>query len=85
MRQAIVTKYFGPTNTRGSRIKATAQAGSVVVPWDHSLGIDENHDRAANALLKKLGWHETIRTASLCGGQLPDGTYAFVIVDRGAK
>lgn len=26
--QAIETKYLGPTNTRGSRIKASAQAGS---------------------------------------------------------
>ena len=26
MRQAIVTKYLGPTNTRGSRVKATAAA-----------------------------------------------------------
>lgn len=85
MRQAILAKYLGPTNARGARIKATAQAGSITVPWDHALGSEENYARAANALLKKLGWHETMRTSRLCGGQLPDGSYAFVIVDGGAK
>jgi hypothetical protein len=35
--QAIETKYMGPTNTRGSRIKATAAAGSVMVPFDYQL------------------------------------------------
>jgi hypothetical protein len=29
MRQAITTKYIGPTNNHGARIKAQASAGSV--------------------------------------------------------
>jgi len=56
MRQAIVTKFFGPTNTRGSRIKATCGAGSLYHSWDYSLGSDANHDAAAKALATKLGW-----------------------------
>lgn len=56
MRQAIITKYFGPTNSRGARIKATCQAGSITVPWDFSLGVDANHDAAAEALATKLDW-----------------------------
>ena len=55
-RQAIETKYLGPTNHRGGRIKASAQAGSITIPWDHALNTDNNHDMAAIALLKKLGW-----------------------------
>lgn len=35
--QAIRTKYYGPTNFRGSRIKAEAQAGSRWMEWDHAL------------------------------------------------
>ncbi len=54
--QAIVTKYLGPTNTRGSRVKATCNAGSVTVSWDHALNIDENHEAAFRALVDKLGW-----------------------------
>jgi hypothetical protein len=42
MRQAIVTKFLGPTDHRGSRIKATAEAGSITVSWDHGLGVEEN-------------------------------------------
>lgn len=57
MRQAIETKYLGPTNSRGARVKATAQAGSVTLSWDNSLNADENHGRAAVALADKFGWY----------------------------
>ena len=49
--QAIETKYMGPTNTRGSRIKATAAAGSIMVPFDYQLNPDGNHKAAADALI----------------------------------
>jgi hypothetical protein len=55
-RQAIETKYIGPSNVRGARIKASAQAGSVYVPYDHSLNTDDNHAKAAQALADKWGW-----------------------------
>lgn len=63
-RVAITTKFFGPTNTRGSRIKAQrADAGtggvgniSVTVPYDHALGHYENHAAAVEALVKHLDW-----------------------------
>lgn len=56
--QAIETKYLGPTNTRGGRIKATSDAGSMTVPWDYSLGVQDNHRAAAAALVAKLGWQD---------------------------
>jgi hypothetical protein len=56
MRQAIETKYLGPTNHRGSRVKATSQAGSITVSWDDALDVNDNHRAAAKALAKKLGW-----------------------------
>jgi|GEM_PF-2338241 hypothetical protein len=59
---AIKTKFIGPSNTRGSRVKAeTCEAlrehrRSVTLSWDHSLDGQGNHARAAEALAKKLGW-----------------------------
>jgi len=57
MRQSITTKYLGPTNTRGSRCKATTSSGvSLIVDWDDALNSDENHLAAAKALAVKLRW-----------------------------
>lgn len=70
MSASIFTKYFGPTNTRGSRVKATASngAGSMSVPWDYGLNVDQNHDAAAKALAKKLGWHGRVSRGGGPGG-----------------
>lgn len=67
--QAIVTKYHGPTDHRGSRVTARAQAGRVTVHWDHALDSQANHDAAALALCRKFDWRGT-----LAEGALPDGT-----------
>lgn len=40
MRQAITTKYIGPTKHRGSRVVARAQAGEVTLAWDDALDIE---------------------------------------------
>lgn len=53
--QAIETKYLGPTNTKGSRIKASAQAGSVTVGYEHR-SLEKEHDEALRALVTKLEW-----------------------------
>lgn len=74
MFQAITTKYIGPSNTRGSRIKATAAAGSVTIEYDDGLNSAANHSKAAEALAVKYGW----RGNWLMGG-MPEGTgYCFV-------
>jgi len=79
MRQAIETKYLGPTNYRGGRIRASAQAGSVTVPYDHALGVDENHTHAARVLLRKKGW-----TGHLIGGGNARGTgNCYVVLPSG--
>ena len=73
--QAITTKFIGPTNTRGSRIKASAYAGTITVAYDHSLNNDENHCVAAVALCEKIGWIGADALISAC---LPKGGYVFV-------
>lgn len=71
--QAITTKYLGPTNFRGSRVKAMCQAGSLILNWDDALDTNPNHDRAAIALRNKLGWDKDCY-GRLYRGVLPDGT-----------
>ena len=55
----ITTKYFGPTNHKGSRVKATMELYtndkvSVVVCWDYEGDEHRTHDKAALALLAKI-------------------------------
>lgn len=73
MRQAILTRFLGPTDRRASRVKASAEAGSRTIAWDHRLGIEENHARAAEMLALKLGWSGTWH-----GGGMPGSGYCFV-------
>jgi hypothetical protein len=52
--QAITTKFFGPTNRLGARVKAYCERGSLTVSWDYALGIEQNHRAACDALLAKF-------------------------------
>lgn len=75
VRSAIVTKYIGPTNTKGGRIKATTENGrfSVTIGYPH-----ESHHpyaEAAVALCRKLGW-----TGDLIEGGTTNGS-VFVFAD----
>ncbi len=56
IRQAIETRYAGPTNTRGARIIARAQAGRMIIPWDHELDSAENAHAAALIFAAKWDW-----------------------------
>lgn len=76
--QAILTKFLGPTNHRGPRVKASCEAGSIIVSWDDALDSDGNHDAACRALALKLSWFGT-----WLGGGLPDTTgNAYVCARR---
>jgi hypothetical protein len=82
--QAIITKYLGPTNTKGSRIKATCAAASVTLGYDSALNSDGNHRAAAEALCKKLGWVSSPNNlyTSLVQGQLPNGDNVFTFIPK---
>lgn len=63
MRQGITTRYIGPSNTRGSRIKAIARKRDnwgpeqgLTVDRRCELSVEANHTRAAMACAKKLEW-----------------------------
>ena len=74
--KAIWTKYLGPTDTRGSRVKASAEGASVTIGYDDSLNMEKAHDAAAVALCLKMGW-----PGDLTRGGRPDGcgyVYTFL-------
>jgi hypothetical protein len=49
---SIHTKYLGPTNARGSRIKAYTTSGfSATIPYDYSLSDVDLHFKAVKALI----------------------------------
>ena len=77
--KAIVTKYHGPTNTRGSRFSATAEGvGRIYKPYNYGQNADENHYAAALQLANKHGWLKD--GTRLVGGGLPDGGCVWVFV-----
>lgn len=56
IRQAIRTRYHGPTNSKGSRISAKCAARTLFLSYDDALNSEENHAAACAALVKKMEW-----------------------------
>lgn len=82
--RAIVTKYHGPTNFRGSRVSAIDEGYSdiprrVTVSWDHALSSEENHAAAVRAAVRRWGW-----SGRWIGGGLRHG-WAFVYAGKAPK
>ncbi len=79
--QTIMTKYLGPTDTKGPRVKAMTSSGhrgsTYTVEWDDSLDVEDNHAYVAQQLLDKLGWLGTWRMGGLTSG--------FVFVNTEAR
>lgn len=79
--QAITVKFIPASNTRPSRLKACAQAGSITTSRGHYCATDSSTDirMAAEALAARYGWNNKGR---LVEGWLPDGkTSVFVFVE----
>jgi hypothetical protein len=80
--KAISTKYIGPTNYKGSRIKAYAEGGnSITLSYDDALNSDKNHLAAAVALRDKMNWKGG---GKLLGGGTEKG-YVFVFSNTWLK
>ncbi len=60
--QSITTKYLPATDTKGSRIKATASGGggSVTIPYRSQHSTEHNHCLAVRTLCQELDWHGTL-------------------------
>jgi hypothetical protein len=79
MFQAIQTRYYGATNYRPSRVKVWAQAGRKWHSYDHGMNYSEQAERFATEFAESYGWLDGGRT--LAGGALPNGDYAFVLLE----
>lgn len=66
----ITTKFLGPTNNRGARYKAFDDDGhNTTLYIDHALNSEQNHNRAAIALCKKMGWEGPLFSGDISKGQ----------------
>ena len=71
--KAISTKYIGPTNFKGSRIKAyDCDNNHVTISYPHELSGEDVYRKAAEALRDKMEWK-----GELIGGGTKEG-YVFV-------
>lgn len=84
-RQAIVTRWLGPTTHLPARIACRSDAGRTLHRWDYSLDVGANHAQAANAHAEKFGWTDA---NDYVGGGLysesPDA-YCFVAVEKAVQ
>ena len=75
----ITTKFLGPTNTKGSRIRATINGVRTIktVGYDHALHTTDAHHYAALALLST--WFEGEQLEFIGMDDTPDGKgFSFV-------
>lgn len=81
---AIHTKYVGPTNTRGARIKATCTIDNNT-KWTASVGFEygadseTRHALAAKALLVKHAPDLHDKQLWVCGNTLDNLGYVFSV------
>jgi hypothetical protein len=81
--QSIRTRYFGPTDTHGSRIQAKCEAKTLYMPYRHELDIGENHKAACALLVKAMKW-DTDHYADMVGGEF-SGDHYWVFDDKRLK
>lgn len=51
----IRSRYYGPTDTVGSRLVARGGGRQATMGYDHALSLEANYEAAALALAHKLG------------------------------
>lgn len=83
--QAIKTRYYGPTGSKGPRIRCVCDAGSLTVPYPHEFNEETAHAFAASRLMVRLGWTRANGYAGLwTTGALPNQSgYVHVYRDGG--
>jgi len=81
-RQPIHTRYLPCTETKPSRVTAVIGSGarSIILPWNDSVSVEENHEIAAFDLCMEMGWDAQ---AEWVGSSSQDGRgFTFVNVVR---
>jgi hypothetical protein len=85
--QAIRTVLLPATRARPTRVKATAEAGSITLAYYGALtglGIEAHHRKVAETLVRDLGWIAP-SYGTLVSGCLPDGSWCHVLTGRDGK
>ena len=85
MTQAIITKFLGPTKTKGARIKVTSAYGSITVGYHSAPDVTQGScwSRAAAQLILKMNLERNSEQSMWYligpdGLAMPDGTgYVF--------
>ena len=72
--KAILTKFYGPTDTKPARVKAYDMDGNCM--WVTSADHNDPHFAAAHALCAKMNWEGDIIGGAIKGG------YAFVFAEK---
>jgi hypothetical protein len=81
----IRTKYLGPTNTRGARIKAWAGDRSVTIPYPYELNVEDAHAEAAAKLHDKMYGQDDGRFEYAVARSTKDDGYCFYRIERDAE
>lgn len=77
--EAIKTRFLGPTNTKGARIKASWSKGSLTIPYPYEMGRQERHELAARMLFDR-DFSKDFGHVVFATGHLPDGTCVHVMI-----
>lgn len=78
----IRTKYLGPTNTRGARIKAWAGDRSVTIPYPYELNTEDAHMAAADKLADILHEHDEDPVEYHVARSTKDDGYVLYRIER---
>lgn len=82
MARVITTKFFGPTNSKGSRVQVKTCMKTHYVSWDHALNSEENHSVAVAEVLMYMNRERDgdYAWSIIGGGMMPDDSgYGFVV------
>lgn len=88
MPQAIVSRYIPATNTKGSRIKAFCERGSLTISYPDHLSGQACHEYAVKLLCEKFDLEDRKKYGSSIGiwqrpkavGQIPGGDYVHCFI-----
>lgn len=87
-RLAVETRYFGPTYTRSSRIRAAVfKTGGTLDryvwhSWNHELNIKDNERAALRKFITAMGWDEWVNSGVWVSGKLDGNRSVWVYISE---
>ena len=78
----IRTRYIGPTDTKGARIRATDGVRQVTIPYPYELDTEDAHAEAAAKLVDVIHGHDEERVEYAMARSTKDDGYCFYRIER---